>query len=56
MTLRRARSPSGAWGPNAGGDLAYLTCGTGFGVGLMLDGKVRYAPDGRTPEYRARAL
>ena len=39
------------WGPNAGADgLAYLTCGTGFGVGLMLGGKVRYARDGRTPE------
>jgi glucokinase len=39
------------WGPNAGADgLAYLTCGTGFGTGLMLGGKVRYAPDGRTPE------
>jgi glucokinase len=39
------------WGPNAGCDgLAYLTCGTGFGTGLVLNGKVRYAPDGRTPE------
>jgi glucokinase len=39
------------WGPNAGVDgLAYLTCGTGFGVGLMINGRVRYAPDGRTPE------
>jgi glucokinase len=39
------------WGPNAGVDgLAYLTCGTGFGSGLILGGRVRYAPDGRTPE------
>lgn len=38
------------WGPNAGADLAYLTCGTGFGVGLVLQGKVRYASDGRSPE------
>jgi glucokinase len=39
------------WGPNAGVDgLAYLTCGTGFGTGLVLNGHVRYAPDGRTPE------
>ncbi len=39
------------WGPNAGVDgLAYLTCGTGFGTGLILNGRVRYAPDGRTPE------
>jgi glucokinase len=39
------------WGPNAGVDgLAYLTCGTGFGVGLIINGKVRYAADGRTPE------
>jgi len=39
------------WGPNAGVDgLAYLTCGTGFGTGLIINGRVRYAPDGRTPE------
>jgi glucokinase len=39
------------WGPNAGVDgLAYLTCGTGFGCGLVLGGKVRYALDGRSPE------
>jgi glucokinase len=39
------------WGPNAGADgLAYLTCGTGFGCGLVLGGKVRYALDGRSPE------
>ena len=39
------------WGPNAGVDgLAYLTCGTGFGCGLVLGGKVRYGADGRSPE------
>ena len=39
------------WGPNAGADgLAYLTCGTGFGCGLVLGGSVRYALDGRSPE------
>ena len=39
------------WGPDAGADgLAYLTCGTGFGLGLVVNGRVRYAPDGRTPE------
>lgn len=39
------------WGPNAGADgLAYLTCGTGFGCGIVLGGKVRYALDGRSPE------
>jgi glucokinase len=28
------------WGPNAGADgLAYLTCGTGFGCGLVLGGR-----------------
>lgn len=39
------------WGLNAGVDgLAYLTCGTGFGCGLVLGGKVRYGLDGRSPE------
>jgi glucokinase len=39
------------WGPNAGVDgIAYLPCGTGFGCGLVLSGKVRYALDGRSPE------
>ena len=39
------------WGANAGVDgIAYLTCGTGFGCGLVLSGKVRYALDGRSPE------
>jgi glucokinase len=30
--------------------LAYLTCGTGFGVGLVLDGRLRYGSGGRAPE------
>ena len=48
---RHARSRNGAGGPNAGADgIAYLTCGTGFGCGLVLGGKVRYALDGRSPE------
>lgn len=38
------------WGPDAGRDLAYLTCGTGFGAGLVLGGRVRYGADGRSPE------
>ncbi len=39
------------WGPNAGVDgLAYLTCRTGFGCGLVIGGKVRYGLDGRSPE------
>ena len=39
------------WGPDAGvAGLAYLTCGTGFGVGLMLDGKPRYGSSGHSPE------
>ena len=39
------------WGPYAGaGGLAYLTCGTGFGVGLMLDGRLRYGSNGHSPE------
>jgi glucokinase len=39
------------WGPNAGVDgLAYLTCGTGFGCGIVFGGKVRYGADGRSPE------
>jgi glucokinase len=39
------------WGPNAGVDgIAYLTCGTGFGCGIVLGGKVRYGADGRSPE------
>ena len=39
------------WGPDAGvAGLAYLTCGTGFGVGLVLDGRVRYGSTGHSPE------
>jgi len=39
------------WGPNAGSrGLAYVTCGTGFGAGLVLDGTVRYGADGQSPE------
>lgn len=39
------------WGPDAGAaGLAYLTCGTGFGVGLVLDGHVRYGSSGHSPE------
>ena len=39
------------WGPAAGvAGLAYLTCGTGFGVGLVLDGRIRYGSGGHSPE------
>jgi glucokinase len=39
------------WGSDAGArGIAYLTCGTGFGCGLVLDGSVRYGSDGRSPE------
>lgn len=39
------------WGPDAGSTgLAYFTCGTGFGVGLVLDGTVRYGANGQSPE------
>ncbi|MGB8264842.1 MAG: ROK family protein [Candidatus Velthaea sp.] len=39
------------WGPDAGNPgLAYLTCGTGFGIGLVLDGIVRYGSDGHSLE------
>ncbi len=39
------------WGPNAGSrGLAYFTCGTGFGTGLVLDGTVRYGAGGGSPE------
>jgi len=39
------------WGPDAGSrGLAYFTCGTGFGTGLVLDGSVRYGAGGQSPE------
>jgi glucokinase len=39
------------WGRHAGvAGLAYLTCGTGFGAGLVLDGRVRYGRTGFAPE------
>ncbi len=39
------------WGEHAGvSGLAYLTCGTGFGVGLVLDGRLRYGSNGYSPE------
>lgn len=39
------------WGPDAGvAGLAYLTCGTGFGTGLVLDGRARYGGSGHSPE------
>ncbi len=39
------------WGAARGLDhLAYLTCGTGFGVGLILDGRVHYGAGGRSCE------
>jgi glucokinase len=30
--------------------LAYLTCGTGFGAGIVLDGRIRYGAHGASPE------
>ncbi|MFN2459632.1 MAG: ROK family protein [Candidatus Velthaea sp.] len=39
------------WGPDAGAaGIAYLTCGTGFGAGIVLDGRARYGRDGFSPE------
>jgi glucokinase len=39
------------FGPDRGVDgLAYLTCGTGFGVGLVLGGRPRYGTTGHSPE------
>lgn len=39
------------WGAHAGASgVAYLTCGTGFGCGLVLDGRVRYGSTGLSPE------
>lgn len=38
------------WGADRGRDLAYLTCGTGFGSGLIVGGRVRYGAGGHSPE------
>ena len=39
------------WGANQGANgLAYLTCGTGFGAGLVIDGRARYGSRGYSPE------
>ncbi|HZW54152.1 MAG TPA: ROK family protein [Candidatus Elarobacter sp.] len=39
------------WGSNRGvNGLAYLTCGTGFGAGIVLDGRARYGSRGYSPE------
>lgn len=39
------------WGSQAqASGIAYLTCGTGFGCGLVLDGRVRYGSSGHSPE------
>ena len=39
------------WGADAGvAGLAYLTCGTGFGAGLVIDGRARYGSRGYSPE------
>jgi glucokinase len=39
------------WGADRGArGLAYLTCGTGFGVGLVLEGRAHYGSRGDSPE------
>ncbi|GAC1402932.1 MAG: hypothetical protein NVSMB64_03610 [Candidatus Velthaea sp.] len=39
------------WGPDAGASaIAYLTCGTGFGTGIVLNGAARYGSTGLSPE------
>lgn len=39
------------WGADCGvGGLAYLTCGTGFGAGIVIDGRARYGTHGYSPE------
>ncbi|HEX3462827.1 MAG TPA: ROK family protein [Candidatus Elarobacter sp.] len=39
------------WGADRGArGIAYLTCGTGFGAGLVLDGRARYGSRGYSPE------
>jgi glucokinase len=39
------------WGADRGvSGLAYLTCGTGFGAGIVIDGRARYGSRGYSPE------
>jgi glucokinase len=39
------------WGADQGaGGLAYLTCGTGFGAGIVIGGRARYGSRGYSPE------
>lgn len=39
------------WGAERGAfGLAYLTCGTGFGAGIAIDGRAHYGADGASPE------
>jgi len=39
------------WGAAAGAThAAYLTCGTGFGAGVMIDGRILRGPAGQSPE------
>ena len=39
------------WGAERGAHgLAYLTCGTGFGAGIVIDGVAHYGADGQSPE------
>jgi glucokinase len=39
------------WGADRGASgVAYLTCGTGFGAGIVLDGRARYGSHGYSPE------
>ena len=39
------------WGGARGAThAAYLTCGTGFGAGILIDGRILRGPDGQTPE------
>jgi glucokinase len=39
------------WGAAAGcTHAAYLTCGTGFGAGVLMNGQVVYGPQGQSPE------
>ena len=39
------------WGADRGvAGLAYLTCGTGFGAGVVIDGRARYGSRGLSPE------